>query len=421
MPQTKIAIIGGGFGGVYTLKYLHKYFCGNKNVAISLISEKNYFLFSPLLHEVATGSINPENIVEPIRKVLGCCLSDFHLGRAEEIDLESRNITVKGLIIPFDYLVLAPGAETNFYNIPGAKENSFTLKSIDDAIAIKNHVIRQMEKATHMTDSEERRKALDFTIVGGGPTGVELVAELEEFIEESFSEYYPEDLIRETNVRLIQKGPELLPQFGKKIREKSLQVLRKKNIDVMLDTEVRSVGQGYIETAGYPSTELGARKIETGTIIWVAGIKPSEIKFKGRDLKRAENGKIIVNENLQIAEDPRIFALGDSAAVRARDGRMLPALAQVASKQAGAVARNIYLSVQNKKLKPFEYRHTGDLISLGQWMAVGEALSITFWGRFTWWIWRTVYLSKLISFRKKVKVAADWTVNLFYPRDISEL
>lgn len=415
--KTKIIIVGNGFGGTYTLKNLHKFFCGDTNVEIILIGEKNYFLFTPLLHEVATGGINPENIVESIRKVLGCCLSEFYLGRAEEINLDAQTVKTGPHTLAYDFLVLAPGAETNFYDIPGAKENTFTLKSLEDAIKIKNHIIAKVEEATHMKDRERRKAALNFMVVGGGPTGVELAAELEELIKDTFSRYYEKDLINDTSVILVQKGPELLPQFGKKIRQKSLEFLTKKAIKILLDTEVKEVGPAYALLSG----KKIQKKIQTETIIWVAGVKPVEIKFNKAVLK--EKGRLVVNLNLQLENHPEVFALGDVAAFRTEKGNILPMLAQVASKEGEAAAKNIYLLSKNKKpqeLRKFKYRHTGDLISLGEWMAIGQIANFTFWGRFTWWLWRTVYLSKLISFRKRMKVAFDWTVHIFSARDISE-
>ena len=412
--KIKIIIVGNGFGGTYTLKNLHKFFCEKSQVEISLVGEKNYFLFTPLLHEVATGAIHKENIVEPIRKILGCCISKFYLAKMEKINLEKQTITAGTYTLPYDYLVLATGAETNFYNIKGAKENSFTLKTIEDAVKIKNQVIRQIEHAAHIADRAERKKMLTFVIVGGGPTGVELAAELQELVQENFSHYYQKEIIEDASVILIQRGKELLPQFGEKMKKKSLEFLEKKGVKVMLNTAVQEANsQGVLIN--------DSREIKTQTIIWVAGIKMAELNFS-KEMRKTKDGRLIVNKYLQLQDYNNIFALGDMAAFKAENtDNFLPALAQVAEKEAKMVARNIYLSIENKELKPFTYKHAGNLVSLGQWMAIGEISNFTFWGHIAWWLWRTIYLSKLISFRKKIKVAMDWTINLFYPRDISEL
>lgn len=408
----RILIIGNGFGGIYALKNLHKLFCNDKRIKISLVGEKNYFLFTPLLHEVATGGINPENIIEPIHKVLGCCIDKFYLGKAEQIFLADRTVEVQGEKLSYDYLILAPGAQTNFYNIPGAEKYSLPLKSLSDAIRIKNHSILQIENASRTEDRTERKKKLAFVVVGGGATGVELAAELEEFIKGTFPRYYSRDVIEDISITLIQKDPELLPQFGQKLRKKSLEVLQKKGISVLLNTEVKEISASQILLSN-------GKSIFTETVIWVAGIKPADLKFD-KIIPKTLDGKLIVNEYLQLEE--RVFAIGDVAYLRSKDENApLPALAQVATKQAKTLAENIKLLIDGGELKPFIYKSSGSLISLGQWMAIGEVFGIVFWGRTAWFVWRTVYLFKLISWEKKIQVALDWTIDLFLPRDISQL
>jgi len=409
----KILIVGNGFGGVYTLKRLHKIFHRNKNIEFSLIGDSNYFLFTPLLHEVATGGISPENIIEPIRKVLGCCLKNFYIGKAESVDLTNRGVKVGNFVLPYDYLVLSPGSQTNFHDVPGAKEHSLTLKSLNDAIKIKNHCIAQMEHASHLAHDEEIRRALNFVLVGGGPTGVELAAELRELITENFNHYYSKHLIDFSSVTIIQNGPELMTQFDKKIRNKSLEKLREKGMKVILNSTVKEV------TANKVLLE-DKTEIPTETVIWVAGVKPNKIEFD-QEIPMSSDGRLFVNEYLQLPDHKNVFVIGDSANIKDnKTGAPLPALAQVAEKQAKTLAKNIKLSIQNKKLEAFSYYHLGSLVSLGRWMAVGQILNINFYGRTAWWLWRTVYLSKLISMRKKIKVAIDWTINIFSPRDISQ-
>lgn len=411
--KTKILIIGNGFGGVYALKNLYKSFKNSKNVEFSMIGEKNYFLFTPLLHEVATGGINPLNIVEPIRRVLGCCLHKFYLGKAEKINTKDKTVKVKDDLIPYDYLVLAPGAETNFYDTMGAEKYAFPLKSITDAVKIKNHCIGQMERASHLDDKSVREKMLHFVVVGGGPTGIEIAAELEELVRETFSHYYPKEVVEDVSIVLIQKGAELVPQFNPKTRQKSLKVLQKKGIEIILSSSVQEVASSYVITEN-------KTKIYTETVIWVAGIKPVQIKFD-KEITQSSDGRLVVNKYLQLEKHPEIFVIGDAASFKQRDNSILPALAQVAEKESSITARNIYNLVNNKKPEEFFYHSSGFLMSIGQWMAVGEIANFTFSGRLAWWFWRTVYLSKLISFRKKMRVAVDWTMNLFSPRNISQL
>ena len=412
LKKTKILIIGNGFGGITALKNLRKVFRGDKTIEFSLIGEKNYFLFTPLLHEVATGGINPMNIVEPIRKIFGHCLKNFYLGKAEKINFKDKTVQVNEIVVSYDYLVIAPGAETNFFGTPGAKENCFTLKSIEDAIKIKSHATMQMEHASLVQDSIKRKEILKFVVVGGGPTGVELVAEMEELVRETFSHYYRKEVVDDVSIVLVQRGGELVPQFGAKIRKKSLQVLQEKGIEVMLDSAVKEVGASYVIINDNT-------KIATDTVIWVGGIKPASLDFT-EPINLSPDGKLIVNEHLQLENHKEVFAIGDMALFKDKDSA-LPALAQVAEKEAKMVARNIKSLIDGTSLQSFSYHSSGNLMSLGQWMAVGEIGNFSFSGHLAWWFWRTVYLSKLISLRKKVRVAVDWTMNIFSPRDISRL
>ncbi len=411
--EIKIVVVGNGFGGTYTLRNLHKYFHKHTRTSLTLVGEKNYFLFTPLLHEVATGSISPENIIEPIRKVLGCCLDRFYLGKVDKINTASKTLQIGKDIVPYDYLVLAQGSQTNFYNIPGAEENSFSLKSLESAIKIKNHLITQMEKASRTEDDRERRRLLSFVVVGGGPSGVEVATEIHELVVSTFTKYYTHTLIDDVSVTLVQRDPELLPQFGPKIRQKSLKVLTKKKIKVMLLAEVVKVGPSQI------SLKSG-ENIDTETIIWVAGIKPNIIPFDITP-STTPDGRLVTDEYLRLQNMENIFAIGDTSAVKNKDGRYLPALAQVAEKESVVIAKNLYRSINNQPLKSFQYKSAGNLVSLGQWMAAGEIAHFTFTGHITWWLWRTVYLSKMISFKKKLRVAMDWTINIFSPRDISQI
>ena len=340
--------------------------------------------------------------------------NNFYLGKAEKINLEAEIVTMGETSIPYDYLILAPGAETNFYNISGAEKYSFTLKSIGDAIKIKNHLLSRMEHASHAKGEAERKKILKFVIVGGGATGVELAAEIAELISDTFARYYSKELIKDASIVLIQKDADLIPQFGVKMRGKSLEVLRKSGIEVMLSMGVTEVGVSY-------AIIDGGTKIDTETVIWVAGTKPATLNFDHAP-ERSRDGRVIVNEFLQLPNYKNVFIIGDMAAFTDKNSnKLLPGLAQVAEKQAALAAANIRLAVKGSPLRSFFYHSSGTLMSLGRWKAIGEIWGFTFSGYLAWWFWRTIYLSKLISFRKKIKVALDWTINIFSPRDISQL
>lgn len=416
MKPIKIIIVGGGFGGVYTLKNLHKIFHKNEMVDITIITPKNYFLFTPLLHEVATGGINRENIIEPIRNMFECCNFSLHLGEVKSISLKEKRVETSTETFNYDFLVLAHGAETNFYDIEGAKENSFTLKSLEDAVKIKNHLISIFEMASREKDREMRKNLLRFVIVGGGATGVEISAEISEFAKRTLSRYYKKEIGEDVSIILLQKESEVLPRLSKSLREKSLNTLEKKGVEVLLNSSVMKVEKEKVILS------LG-RTLNTNTIIWVAGVKPISLSFE-EEFPILKSGRIEVNEYLQIEKYPSVYVVGDSAGVKVKD-ELLPMLAQVAVREAKIVAENIKRQISNTPLKPYRFRLKGNFISLGRWSAVGEVYLfkafLVFSGYFAWWLWRTIYLSKLISWRKKVKVAIDWTVNALSKRDISEI
>lgn len=410
----RIVILGAGFGGVYAFKKLRQIFKNDPRIKLTLVNNKNYFLFTPLLHEVATGGVSRENVVEPLRKVLGCSLSEFRLANVLSIDLGQKRVVLDNGHCDYDFLILALGADTNFYNTPGAQENSFTLKNLEDAVRLKNHFIQKLEYASSMRAEELPEALTHFVVVGGGATGVELSAEMSELFFQTFGKYYRHhEFFSKVKITLLQKQNELLHRFSKKIRDKALEVLRDKKVDVKLGVEVNEVGKDYIKLR---SGEF----IPTETTIWVAGIKPNQVNISG-EIKYSPQGKIVVNKFLQVENHPEVFALGDMASFGDANTAELPALAQVATKAAEAVAINLGELIHGRPLREFTYEHSGDLISIGQWMAAAEIKKFYFANRFAWWLWRTVYLFKLISFPKKIKVATDWTINLFMPRDISEL
>jgi NADH dehydrogenase len=521
----RIVVLGGGFGGVYTLKYLHKFFCKhtlcqspipeqslvqdpepnsvlvrdkarhragtNEDIKLVLVNKKNYFLFTPLLHEFATGSVSLENLVEPIREIIRCCDYEFIHGEVKRIDLERKIVYVdtqtlqtprglggknknadsdsaqkeknnisaesafdsaKSAIISYDYLVIALGAKTNFYNIPGVEENSFTLKSLDEAIRLRNHFIHMFEKYAGFadftqtgqknvqnadfadfirlpdgkggTDAENnlglresasysaKSASLIFVIVGGGATGIELAAEMSDYFYKTFSKFYPKELISKVKIILIEKENELIQQFSPKLRKIVLEVLKKKNIKVILGKEVKEVGKNFIKLDDETI-------IKTKTVIWTAGVEPNLPEIVG-NIEKDNKGRLIVNEYLQVKNYENVFSIGDVCCY-IQNQKPLPQLAQVAVRQAEAVAKNIFNLIKNKPLEKFVYKHQGDLISLGRFFAIGKIKNFTFSGFFAWILWRGVYLSKMISNKDKIKTFIDWLLDFFYPRDITEI
>jgi NADH dehydrogenase len=417
MEKRRVVIVGAGFGGVYTYRHLSRLVRKKKDVEIILINPSNYFLFTPLLHEVATGGIPPEHTTEPLRKILGCPERSLVLGTVEKVFFKDKKVTVrvgdKVEEISYDILVLASGSKANVPRVKGAEHISYTLKTMEDAVLIKNRLIEIFEKAVSLTP-EEQKKLLSFVIIGGGPTGVELSAEVADLIFETFQKYYRGDLIKNVSVTLVHKDPNLLSGFSPFTQKKSLVLLQKKGIAVVLGKGVLEVGDDFV------ALDDGTSLVSV-TTIWTGGVVPVSISFD-EEVAMAPGGRMITSHFLTMINKEDVFILGDMAHVEdARFPKGVPAMAQVAVQEAALVAKNIVATLYGKKIKSFRYKPKGELVSLGQWMAAGKAYSLPVSGAFAWWVWRAVYLSKMISFTKRCKVALDWIINTFLPRDISEL
>ncbi|MEK7649101.1 MAG: NAD(P)/FAD-dependent oxidoreductase [Patescibacteria group bacterium] len=411
--NTRILILGAGFGGVYTYKHLHKLFCGTKDVEIVIVNEHNYFLFTPFLHEIATGGISPEHALEPLRKLFPCCETKLHLARVEQLLPSQKMVMTSAGPIDYDYCVVALGGKTNYFGVKGADEHAFGLKSLADALRIKKHYIRLFERALFVADAEERRRLLRICIIGGGPTGVELAAEMAEFVYDTFKKLYGARIVENAEIILLHRDTELIGQFSREFRRKALRTLRSKGVTVRLETSVGQVASDHVILST-------GERIETSTVVWVAGVTPYEVNSSS-GLTCDAFGRMSVRQTLQHVDFDSVFALGDCACFTNKgEDRPVPALAQVAVKQASVVAENIYRHMNIKPLKTFYYKPSGMLISLGRWMACAEIGPFKISGPFAWWLWRTIYLGKILSFEKRIRITVDWTIDSFAPRDISE-
>lgn len=410
--KKKILILGGGFGGLYTYKGLYEYF-KHDEVDVTIVNRNNYFLFTPLLHEVATGSIAHHQVVESIRQIIYKTNDKLHVADVISVDCEKQLVKTSIDELPYDVLVLALGATTNFFSAPGAEENCLVLKDLHDAIRLRNSIIESFEKASEMKTEEERKKELSFAIVGGGATGVELVTEIAEFVNDTFIKYY-HGLIKcsDISISLINSGGEILMPFHPSLRQSALEVLKKKKIKVMLNMVVKEVKKGSV-------VFNDDSNMEVNHIIWTAGVKPNVPVFT-HPVPTDKGGRIIVNESLQIPECPNVFVIGDMASFADKDGKPLPMLAQVAVRQGFHIGGNIKRLFAAKKPLPFSFKSQGSLVSLGQWHAIANIKGIKFSGPVAWFLWRTIYLFKFLSGSKRVKIVVDWTMNIFYPRDITK-
>ena len=411
MKKPHVVIVGAGFGGVCTARHLMP-FVEQKLIDLTIVSGTNYFLFTPLLHEVATGGLRPTSVSEPLREIFKGSSLMIYQGLVTEVDTKKQIIKIGEKEISYDYLVIATGAETNYYGITGAKENTLPLKNLSDAVAIREKIINSFEMATMTEDLADKKRLLSFAVVGGGATGVETVAELAEFVSEIRKRYYKQNKkyrLPEIAVYLISAGPEILKPFNVKIRQVAEDHLREIGVNIILGVSVSSVEFGVINLDG-------RKTISANTIIWAGGVTPTMPKFL-EDQPENVAGRLSVNQFLQMKDRDNVFVLGDIAGLETP----LPMLAQVAVAQAKVVAKNIMAGVEELPMSSFIYKSKGNFISLGQWFAAGEIFGLTVYGKLTWWIWRTTYLFNFASWEKRLKIAFEWSLNLFLPRDTTKL
>ncbi len=412
--KTSIVILGGGFAGVYAALRLEKKFAREDNIEITLISDENFMLFTPMLPEVTSSSIEAKHIVSPLRAFFRKV--KFQNKEVHSIDLAGRVVVAAHCPacerneLRFDHLVLALGSKTNFQNIPGLADHAFPMKTLGDAMMLRNHIIDVFEHADLQEDSRTREGMLTFVVAGGGFAGVETVAELRDFALAAQS-FYRNVRPREVRVLLVHSGARILPEIGENLAAYALKKLIEKGVEVRLSTRVTSATAEWVE--------LGSKeRISTNSLIWTAGVKPSAL-LATLPCPRTKQGTVIVSENLEVSEYPGVWAVGDCAAVpNPRTGRPYPPTAQNAIRQGTFVADNIALCLRNQSQKQFSYRPLGVLACLGRRSAVAEIWRFKFSGFFGWWLWRTLYLFKLPGLERKLRVAMDWTLDLFFRRDI---
>jgi NADH:quinone reductase (non-electrogenic) len=412
--EASIVILGGGFAGVYAALRLEKKFARDDNVEITLISDENFMLFTPMLPEVPSSSIEAKHIVSPLRAFFRKV--KFQNKEVQSIDLAGRVVVAAHCPacerneLRFDHLVLALGSKTNFQNIPGLADHAFPMKTLGDAMMLRNHIIDVFEHADLQEDSRTREGMLTFVVAGGGFAGVETVAELRDFALAAQS-FYRNVRPQEVRVLLVHSGARILPEIGESLADYALKKLIEKGVEVRLNTRVTSATAEWVE--------LGSKeRISTNTLIWTAGVKPSAL-LGMLPCPITKQGTIIVNEHLEVPECPGVWALADCAAVpNPRTGRPYPPTAQNAIRQGTLVADNIAACLRNKSKKQFSYTPLGVLACLGRRSAVAEIWRFKFSGFFAWWLWRTIYLFKLPGLERKLRVAMDWTLDLFFRRDI---
>lgn len=411
--KTRILILGGGFGGLYTALHLDKTLARDADIEVTLVNRENFFLFTPMLHEVAASDLDITHIVNPIRKMLRRV--KFFDGDLEYIDLERRTVGVShGLAhhhhdLEYDHLVLGLGSITNFYGLPGLESRALTMKSLGDAAHLRNRLIANLEEADFECCPYTREPLLNFVVAGGGFAGVETIAGVNDFLREAVR-FYPrltEEMIR---VVLVHPGDVILPELGEKLGRYAQQKLAERGVEIRAKTKVASVTDREV-------TLSDGTVITTNTLVWTAGTSPNPHLTTLPCAK--ERGRIRTNEFMEVEGWPGVWAVGDcSATPDPATGKAYPPTAQHAIRQGKVLAGNIRAAVRGGRKRPFVFKTIGLLAAIGRRAGVARIMGINFSGFIAWWLWRTIYLSKLPRFEKKVRVALDWTLDLFFSKDL---
>lgn len=403
----RILILGTGFAAVSFVKDIHL-----KHYEVIVVAPRNYFLFTPLLPSTTVGTLEFRSIIEPIRTARRGV--QFYQGYCVDVDTERNVARCEGIFkrtpfeIAYDYLVIAVGAESSTFNIPGVKEHAHFLKEIPDARAIRHGIVQCFERAIKpgRTPSDYER-LLHFVIVGGGPTGVEFAAELSDFLEEDLQRIYP-DLIPYVRITLVEAGSEILTAFDRRLREYTRARFARNRIQVRTKSLVKEVRRGEILLDN-------GETISFGLLVWSTGNGPTPLAHALPFPK--ERGRILVDTNLRVKGHENIFAAGDCSVT---ESAPLPQTAQVALQEGKYLARYFNARAKGRDAGPFAYRHMGMMVYIGDNRALADLGNWQGRGFTTWLLWRSAYLTRLVSLKNKFKVALDWLGTMLFGRDISQ-
>ncbi|MBV8331089.1 MAG: NAD(P)/FAD-dependent oxidoreductase [Verrucomicrobia bacterium] len=416
----RIVILGGGFAGMKTAECLEQELGTNSSALITLISERNALLFTPMLAEVAGSTLEPSHISTPLRSSLH--RTEFIRGRVDAIDLENREVRLAPdsstgeLVLPYDQLVLALGSVSNYLGMANIERLAFDFKSLVDAIRIRNRVIEMFERADREPDASRRAGLLGFVIAGGGFAGVELAGALNDFVRGILADY-PNLSPDELSIVLVHSGDRILPELSESLARYAQEKMEARGVKFRLNTRLRDARPGVVVVS---DGEICAQ-----TLVWTAGTAPNPL-LKSQPFECDKRGAVEVDFTLAVPGRSGVWALGDCAAVTdSKTGKPCPPTAQFAIREAATVAKNIAAQLRGKPPKNFHFDSLGALCVVGHQTACAELSvpfarnkTVRFSGLLAWLMWRGIYLSKLPGMERKIRVLMDWTIELFFPRDI---
>ena len=427
--KKRILILGGGFAGVECMRKLESYFMNDNNIEIVLVSEDNFLLFTPMLPQVASGMIETRHVVIPIRTL--CKKTKFYEAQIKNIDPYGKVVTLtgtnerRGISLHYDFLVIALGSQTNFFGIDKMEERAYSMKTLNDAVVLRNRIIDMLEQAENESNPILKKSLLTFVIVGAGFAGIETAGELNDFVQDA-RKYYPDIKKEDIRVIVLEAASFILPGFNEKLAKFTLEKLTQHGIEVKLGKKLSSFSgsEVIIEDAVDPNKSPAAQpvieSIQTRTLVWTAGITPVDIIKKS--VFKTNRGGIVVNEFLEASDFPEVFAIGDCCyLLNPQTNRPYPPTAQSAEAGAKVVAYNLQAMIKNKEKKKFVFSSRGQMAIIGKRSAIATIFGLHLHGFVAWWIWRTVYLSKIPRLDKRVRIFLDWTIDLLFDRDISRL
>ena len=390
-----VVIIGAGFGGLSAAKELAK-----EDFNVTIIDKTNHHLFQPLLYQVATAALSPADIAIPIRSIF----SDYKnvevlLGEVKSVDKENKKVFFNGSEIEFDYLIIATGSKHSYFGKNEWEKYSPGLKTLNDALKIRETILLSLETAEKEKNLTKRQRYLNFVIIGGGPTGVELAGAIAEIVNENLISDFRNINESMTKVYLVEALPTVLSSYPEKLSRRAIEDLKDLEVELILNEKVTSINESGVQ--------IGERFIESKNILWAAGNQASPL-IKTLGTETDSIGRAIVNDDLSIKGDENVFVIGDAAAVNNDKGKYLPAIAPVAIQQGRFVAKIITRSLNGKPRIRFEYNDRGTMATIGKAKAVAEIKGLKLTGLFAWLSWSLVHVLFLISFRNKIRVMSEW-------------
>lgn len=414
--RKRIIVVGGGFGGAYAAQYLAKK--ANPDVEVVLFDRQNFLLFYPLLIEAGVGNLEPRHVTVPIRKFLGK-RAKFVMAEVEGIDLSGRQVAyrVAGVdrivSIHYDHLILAPGSVTRFPPIPGLADHAFQLKSLQDSIEFRDRGVRLLETANTVTDREERRALLRIVIVGSNFSGIELAGEYQEFLTDQ-AKSYPNIDEDDVQIVVVEYADRILPAIDADLALFARRNLERRGVVVHTGTSLSEVAPAHVMlTTG--------EKVRTHTTVWCAGITPSPLIAHIDGLPVDPRGYIICEATTRVRGFENVWAVGDSAFVPDSHGNAYAATAQNASRQGPLAAANVLRAMRGEAPRDFSFKPVGSLAAIGCRTAVARVFGIKLSGFLAWWMFRTIYLMKMPSWSRRVRIVIDWTLSLFFKQEPVQL